>query len=141
MRFANLFSLLFPAFKHREILPHHVFVFLFCHRLWHVFVHLIDKLCTELYHLVHCAVVGKLAILITIHAVIFVFAAVGICAQNLLIQRHSAALTEFNFLFHIKTVYHKSSAKKEKNQYFLSVRHGKIIAVSSLSSFPFHARM
>ncbi len=50
-------------------------------------------------HLVHRALLLELAILIAVDAVIFIFASIGIGAEDFLGERHSAALAEF--LFHM----------------------------------------
>ena len=92
---------LLPPFQHWEILPHHVLVFVAGHGLGHVLVHFVNELRAELDHLVHRAVLGELAILVAIYAIVFVLASVGIGAEDFIGERHSAALTEFHFVFHI----------------------------------------
>jgi hypothetical protein len=53
------------------------------------------------YHLIHCAVLGELAILIAIDAIILVFASIGIGAKDFIGKRHSATLAKllFHYLF------------------------------------------
>jgi hypothetical protein len=51
-----------------------------------------------LYHLIHRAVLQELAVLIAIHAVVFVLASIGIGAKDFVGERHSAALAKL--LFH-----------------------------------------
>jgi hypothetical protein len=51
-----------------------------------------------LYHLIHRAVLGELAILVAIDAIILIFASIGIGAEDFVSERHSAALTKL--LFH-----------------------------------------
>ena len=53
-------------------------------------------------HLAHRAVLQELAVLIAIHTIVFVLAAIGIGAEDFIGERHSATLTEF--LFHGYTV-------------------------------------
>jgi hypothetical protein len=86
---------LFPTLKRREKLPHHVLVLVLRYGLGHILVDLVDELRAELYHLVHGAIISEGTILVAIHTVILVFASVGIGAENLLGERHSAALTKF----------------------------------------------
>ena len=50
---------------------------------------------------VHRAVLQELTVLIAVHAIIFVLASIGIDAENIVSQRHSATLTKFHFFFHI----------------------------------------
>ena len=73
-----------PAFQRWKILPHHAFIFFLCHGLGHVLVDLVHKLRAEFDHLFHSAVIGEGTVLVAIHAVFFVFAAVGIGAEHLI---------------------------------------------------------
>jgi hypothetical protein len=52
-------------------------------------------------HLFHRAILQEFSILIAVHAIIFVLTTVGISAENIVSQRHTATLTEFHFFFHI----------------------------------------
>jgi hypothetical protein len=50
-------------------------------------------------HLFHRTILQELAVLVAVHAVIFILRAVGIGAEDFICERHSAALAKF--LFHI----------------------------------------
>lgn len=90
-----MFRLFLPAFELWEILPHHLYVFLFGDGLGHVFVHLVHELGAEVDHLVHGAVVGESPVLVAVEAVILVAASVGVGAEHLFGERHTAALANF----------------------------------------------
>jgi hypothetical protein len=49
-------------------------------------------------HLFHRTILQELAVLVAVHAVIFILTSVGVGAEHLICERHSAALTKF--LFH-----------------------------------------
>ena len=66
------------------------------------FVHLVHELGAVFNHLIHCALLQELPVLITVHAVILILTPVGIGTENLLCERHSAALAKFHF--HMFTV-------------------------------------
>jgi hypothetical protein len=50
-------------------------------------------------HFFHRAVLQELTILIAVHAIIFVLTTVGVCAEDIVSQRHAATLTKCYF-FH-----------------------------------------
>ena len=82
----------------REVHLHLADVFFLRDGLGQAFVDLVHKLGAMLNHLVHRAVLQELAVLIAIHAIFFILAAVGIRAEDFIRERHSAALTKL--LFH-----------------------------------------
>jgi hypothetical protein len=49
-------------------------------------------------HLVHRTILQELAVLVAVHAIIFVLTSIGIRTENFLCERHTAALTKL--LFH-----------------------------------------
>jgi hypothetical protein len=51
-------------------------------------------------HFFHRALLQEFSVPVAVHAIIFVFTTVGVCAENLVSQWHSATLTESHF-FHI----------------------------------------
>jgi hypothetical protein len=61
-------------------------------------------------HLFHRTILQELAILVAVHAVIFVFRAIGIRTEDIFRERHSAALTKF--LFHSIIVLYVSMLQK-----------------------------
>ncbi len=88
-----------PPFQVREIHFHLADILLPGDGLRHTLFDLIDKLSAMLNHLVHRAVLQELAVLVAIDAIVLILTAVGIGAEQILGERHSAALTKF--LFHI----------------------------------------
>ena len=58
-------------------------------------------------HLFHRAILQELAVLIAVHAVIFLLTPVGICAEDIICERHSATLTKS--LFHKNLIYFDSN--------------------------------
>ena len=54
---------------------------------------LIDELSAELRHLLHRGVAREGSVLVAVDAIIFILRAIGIRAQHLISERHSAALT------------------------------------------------
>ena len=82
----------------REVHLHLANVFFLRDGLRQALVDLVHKLGTMLYHLIHRAVLQELAVLIAIHAIILIFASIGIGAKDFIGERHSAALTKL--LFH-----------------------------------------
>jgi hypothetical protein len=51
-------------------------------------------------HFFHRALLQEFSVPVAVHAIIFVLTTVGVCAENLVSQWHSATLTESHF-FHI----------------------------------------
>jgi hypothetical protein len=49
-------------------------------------------------HLFHRTILQELAVLVAVHAVIFILTSVGIRTEDIICERHSAALAKF--LFH-----------------------------------------
>ena len=92
--------LLAPTFQMWEVHLHLADVFFLRDGLRQPFVDLIHKLGAMLNHLLHRAVLQELTVLIAIHAILFVFASVGVGAEYLVVQRHAAALTKSHFVFH-----------------------------------------
>ena len=86
-----------PAFEHREVLAKFSLVFSASEALARVLVEFVLELGTELYHLVHGAVAGERSVFVTIDAVFFVLATVGVGSQDFRCERHPAALAEFHF--------------------------------------------
>ena len=93
----------------REVHLHLSDVLFFRNRLLQPFINFIGKLSAMLNHLVHCAVLQELAVLIAIYAVIRVFTPVGVRSEDLLCERHSAALAKF--LFHTIFIIRFDAAK------------------------------
>ena len=50
-------------------------------------------------HLFHRTVLQELAVLVAVHAVIFILTSIGIRTKHIICERHAAALTKL--LFHI----------------------------------------
>ena len=69
-----------------------------------------NKLSTMLNHLFHRTILQELAILVAVHAVIFVLTSVGIRSEDIIRERHSAALAKF--LFHSIIVLYVSMLQK-----------------------------
>jgi hypothetical protein len=63
-------------------------------------------------HLFHRAILQEFSILIAVHAIIFVLTTVGISAENIVSQWHSATLTKFDFFFHIFILFYLLDAAK-----------------------------
>ena len=75
------------------------------HLLFHLFdseiltgipVYLVGKLSAVIYHLLHCHVLRELSGFVAVNTVILVLCDVGIRAEYIICERHSAALTEFH---------------------------------------------
>ena len=81
----------------REKLAHLLFHLLDCKILTGVFIYLVSELGTVVYHLLHSHILCELAVLVAVYAVILVGRTIGICAEDFICKRHSAALTEFHF--------------------------------------------
>lgn len=81
----------------REELAHLFFHLLDCKVLTGILVYLVGKLCAVVNHVLHSHILLKLAILVAVDAVIFVWRAIGICTDDFICERHSATLTEFHF--------------------------------------------
>ena len=79
---------------------HHLNILFLRHGFGHFLVDFIEMLRTEFNHLIHGAVASEGSILIAVDAVIFVFASIGIGAENFLCERHPAALTELHSFTH-----------------------------------------
>ena len=90
-----------PTFQVGVILTKHAFVFLLAEVLTGVLVVIFHKLCAELHHLLHSEVAGERAVFVAIDAVLLVLAAVGVGAEDLIGERHSAALAKLLLFFHI----------------------------------------
>ena len=84
-----------------EKLAHLLFHLLDCKILTGVFVYLVSELGTVVYHQLHRHILSKLAVLVAVDAVIFVWRAIGIRAEYFVCKRHSAALTKFHFHCHL----------------------------------------
>lgn len=81
----------------REELAYPLLHLLDCEVLTRVHVDFIRELRAMVNHLLHSHILRELALLVAIDAVIFVWSAIGIRAENFICKRHAAALTEFHF--------------------------------------------
>ena len=81
----------------REELAHLILHLFNCEILAGVLVYLVGELSAMVNHLFHCRVLQESAVLVAVNAVILVLCAVGICAEDIICERYSAALTEFHF--------------------------------------------
>ena len=97
-----------PTLQLGEVRFHLADILLFGDGLLQSLVYGTDKLRTMFDHLFHRAVLQEFSILVAIHAVIFILAAVDIRAEDFLGERHSAALAKLLF-HHLSIFYHLQS--------------------------------
>lgn len=87
------------------------------HLLFHLFdseilprvpVYLIGKLSAVVNHLLHCHVLRELAVFVAVDAVILIWCTTGIRADDIIYERHSAALTKFHIhiVSNVLSVFH-----------------------------------
>ena len=85
----------------REHLPHLSDSLFPRHLMFRVFVELINKLSAMHYHLLHGTFLKETAVIVTIDAVIVISTSIGVTAYLVLVdERHPAALTIFQIIFH-----------------------------------------
>ena len=87
------------------------------HLLFHLFdseiltgvpVYLVGELSAVVDHLLHCHVLRELAVFVAVDAVILIWCTIGIRADDIICERHSAALTKFHIhlVSNVLSVFH-----------------------------------